>query len=199
MLKQAMALTLSTMVWPLIVFCAFWGITSLFVKKNVEKQKISEWFYYWIFSIIGAVLLFVPSTVPALANLPILGIALTRNSFTLEFLGFLIEVLGLCLAIWARITLGRNWSASVAFKKKHELITNGPYRLVRHPIYTGMIGMFLGFAIYTGVLAGFIGVLLIAYSFWIKLRQEERLMARHFPKEYAAYRKRTKTLVPFVY
>jgi len=193
-----MPVTLSIIVWPIIVFYAVWAITLLSVKKTVEKDTISEG-SYWIFTVIGAMLVLVPAIVPEFVNLPVLGIPLIRSSLTLQSFGFLIEALGVCLAVWARITLGRNWSSSVTFKENHELITKGPYRLVRHPIYTGMTSMYLGVAIYLGMLAGFLGVLFISYSFWIKSRQEEKLMIRHFPKEYAAYKKTTKALIPFIY
>jgi len=184
---------LSIAVWPFFVFLAFWVITWQSVKKNAEKQRAPEWFSYFIFAIIGAILLFGLTTTATFSN-PGLPVSLASQSF-----GFLLELLGLCFAIWARITIGRNWGSTVTFKEKHELITRGPYRLVRHPIYTGLLAMFLGAAIYIGPLVGFIGVLSLFMSFWIKSRQEERLMTKHFKSKYANYRKRTKALIPFIY
>jgi protein-S-isoprenylcysteine O-methyltransferase Ste14 len=183
----------SIIVWPFIVFLAFWVISATSVKKTAERQPSWKWFSYWIFSLIGIILLFF------LATTPIFDIPLIQHSLLLESFGFLIEILGLCIAIWARITLGSNWSASVTFKEKHELIIKGPYKFVRHPIYTGMLTMFLGAAIYLGVLAGFLGFVSFFIGFWIKSREEERMMAKHFPKEYAKYKKNTKALIPFVY
>jgi protein-S-isoprenylcysteine O-methyltransferase Ste14 len=180
-------------IWPVVAFAVFWAVTWLSVKKTAEKQKTSEWFSYWIFGFIAVMLLF------ALSYAPVLDTSLIAGSLLSRSLGFLVEVLGLCLAIWARMTLGRNWSSSVAFKERHELITKGPYRLVRHPIYTGMLTMFLGAAIYLGVLAGFLAVLSMFASFLIKSRQEEKMMAKHFPREYARYKRRTKAIIPFVY
>ncbi len=100
--------------------------------------------------------------------------------------------------IWARRTIGGNWSSVVTLKQDHELVTNGPYRYVRHPIYTAILTMFLGTAVATGQLGGFLGLALCSLSMWIKLRQEEKLMMRHFPQQYPAYRARVKALVPFV-
>jgi protein-S-isoprenylcysteine O-methyltransferase Ste14 len=180
-------------IWPFFAFLAVWVITGLSVKRTKERQTSLEKLSYSIFSIIAIILLFF------IANIPPLNIPLIQSSLVLHSFGFLVEVLGLCIAIWARITLGRNWSASVTFKEKHELITKGPYRLVRHPIYTGMITMFLGAAIYLGVIAGFLALFFIFLSFSIKLRDEEVLMTKHFPKEYTKYKKTTKALIPFIY
>jgi protein-S-isoprenylcysteine O-methyltransferase Ste14 len=105
---------------------------------------------------------------------------------------------GLVVAIWARRTLGGNWSSAVTFKQGHELILRGPYNYVRHPIYTGLLMMALGTAVAIGRLHAWLGLLLCVVGFWVKLRQEETLMVREFPDLYPAYRRRVKALVPFV-
>ena len=108
-------------------------------------------------------------------------------------------VLGLFIGLWSRWMLGGNWSSAVTFKQGHELIKTGPYRFVRHPIYTGILLMCLGTSIEIGQLRCGLGLAIIFASFWIKLRQEEALMVRHFPDEYPGYRRRVKALVPFVF
>lgn len=113
-------------------------------------------------------------------------------------IGDVVCVLGVVVAVWARRTLAGNWSSDVTFKKDHELIRRGPYRFVRHPIYTGILMMCLGTAIEIARLRAWLAVPLMAIAFWIKLKQEERLMLQHFPDEYRAYRKEVKALVPFV-
>jgi protein-S-isoprenylcysteine O-methyltransferase Ste14 len=107
-------------------------------------------------------------------------------------------VFGLVVTIWARRTLAGNWSSDVTFKQGHELVRRGPYRFVRHPIYTGLLVMGLGTAVNTGRLRCWLGIVVVGIGFWIKLKQEERLMLRHFPDEYPAYRKQVKALVPFI-
>jgi protein-S-isoprenylcysteine O-methyltransferase Ste14 len=107
-------------------------------------------------------------------------------------------VFGLWVTIWSRRTLGGNWSSEVAFKQGHELVKTGPYRFVRHPIYTGLILMCLGTAGEVGQLHSWLGFLLLCAGFWIKLMQEETLLLRHFPDEYPTYQKQVKALVPFV-
>ena len=86
----------------------------------------------------------------------------------------------------------------MTLKEGHELIERGPYRFVRHPIYTGILTMFFATALALGHLAGFAATLLMFASFWIKLRDEEKLMLQQFPGQYAAYRQRTRRIIPFV-
>ena len=95
--------------------------------------------------------------------------------------------------------LGRNWSGAVAIKVDHELIKTGPYRLVRHPIYTAMIGMYLGTAIVSGELHGLLAVALAAYAYWRKTRMEERGLIEAFGPAYEAYRRESWALIPWVF
>lgn len=114
------------------------------------------------------------------------------------FAGAALTLLGIAFAAWARITLGRNWSGVVTIKQDHELILRGPYRLVRHPIYTGLLLGVLGTALVYGALRCFVGLLLCAIAFWLKLRIEEEFMMRQFGEQYANYCRRVRALVPFV-
>jgi protein-S-isoprenylcysteine O-methyltransferase Ste14 len=109
-----------------------------------------------------------------------------------------IVVAGAAFSVWARITLGRNWSAEVTFKQDHELIESGPYALARHPIYTGLIVMALGTAINYGRAIGFGVVVALCGGLWWKARQEERIMRRHFPDAYPDYEARVRAIIPFV-
>jgi len=113
-------------------------------------------------------------------------------------LGVLVCVFGLFVTIWARRMLVGNWSSDVTFKQGHELVRSGPYRFVRHPIYTGLLVMGLGSAIVIGRLHCFLAIAVVGIGCWIKLKQEERLLLRHFPDAYPAYQNQVKALVPFV-
>jgi protein-S-isoprenylcysteine O-methyltransferase len=107
-------------------------------------------------------------------------------------------ICGLGLCLWARAVLGRNWSGTVTLKENHELIVRGPYQLVRHPIYTGLLAMITATAIEQGHIAGMIGLVLVFASFWIKLSDEEEVMVKQFPDQYAAYRERVERIIPFI-
>ena len=86
----------------------------------------------------------------------------------------------------------------MTLKENHELIVRGPYRLVRHPIYTGLSAMLLATAVQQGHIAGIIGLMLTFVSFWIKSSCEEELMLQQFPDQYSTYRARVKRIIPFL-
>jgi len=115
------------------------------------------------------------------------------------WLGAAVTVAGLLFAVWAREHLGRNWSRSVTIKQDHELITTGPYSLVRHPIYTGILAGFLGTAIALSQVRGVMVVVLIFLVFWAKLRLEEEWMRSQFGETYATYIRHTAALVPYLF
>jgi protein-S-isoprenylcysteine O-methyltransferase Ste14 len=113
-------------------------------------------------------------------------------------IGLALAMAGAALAIGSRAMLGRNWSATVELKQGHELITRGPYRVVRHPIYTGLLLLFLGNAVMVGDWRGLFAVTIVFASFWRKLKVEETWLARRFGAAYQQYQARTKALIPAV-
>jgi protein-S-isoprenylcysteine O-methyltransferase Ste14 len=116
----------------------------------------------------------------------------------LLFLGSALTVLGLAGAIWARTYLGRNWSGYVTYKENHELVTKGPYRFVRHPIYGSLLLMLAGAFIYYGSLLILMIFTALFAAFIARMRKEEQIMTKLFGKRYTDYKKRTKALIPFV-
>lgn len=104
--------------------------------------------------------------------------------------------LGLGFSAWARAHLGRNWSGIVTVKQDHELIRSGPYAVVRHPIYTGLLVAFAGMAVGGGTWTGWLAVAIIATAFVRKLRIEERFMADQFGDQYTRYRREVPALIP---
>lgn len=109
----------------------------------------------------------------------------------------LVTAAGLGFTAWARIHLGRNWSGTVTIKQDHELITTGPYALVRHPIYTGLLLAFIGTAFARGEWRGLLAVAIASAALWRKLRVEERWMSGQFGERYEEYKRRVPALVPF--
>jgi protein-S-isoprenylcysteine O-methyltransferase Ste14 len=112
--------------------------------------------------------------------------------------GAAVTVAGLLFAVWARQHLASNWSHAVTVKQGHELITTGPYALVRHPIYTGILTGFLGTAIALSQVRGAIGFVLMFVAFWVKLRMEEEWMHSQFGETYATYARQTDALLPYL-
>jgi protein-S-isoprenylcysteine O-methyltransferase Ste14 len=115
----------------------------------------------------------------------------------LPAVGAILVVAGLGFATWARRHLGGNWSGVVTLKDDHSLIQTGPYRYVRHPIYTGLLLAFLGTAVAIGEWRGFLAVALALLGFWRKIHVEELAMRETFA-EYERYRQTTAALIPFV-
>jgi len=120
------------------------------------------------------------------------------HSTPVESIGLTLCIAGALLACYARFLLGRNWSGVVQLKADHELIQRGPYRVIRHPIYTGLLLLILGNAIMAGDWRGLLAVAIVFASFWYKLHQEERWLTQRFGRSYTDYRARTKALVPGV-
>ena len=123
--------------------------------------------------------------------------ALAVHSMVLATIGAVIFACGIALAVWARVHLGRNWGMPMTRKLEPELITSGPYRLIRHPIYTGILTALLG----TALLTNLIGLLLVAIVgayFYRSASVEEQNLTETFSTAYPAYRERTKMLVPYL-
>jgi protein-S-isoprenylcysteine O-methyltransferase Ste14 len=114
------------------------------------------------------------------------------------WLGAAVTIAGLLFAVWAREHLGRNWSRSVTIKQGHDLITSGPYAVVRHPIYTGILTGFLGMAIAISQVRGFVAFVLVLFALSIKLRIEEQWMRSQFGETYSTYAHQTAALVPYL-
>jgi protein-S-isoprenylcysteine O-methyltransferase Ste14 len=105
---------------------------------------------------------------------------------------------GILFAWWARIHLGRLWSGAITRKEGHHIVDTGPYGLVRHPIYTGLIAATLTTATASATPTAIAGLTFIALGLWIKARAEERFLSTELgPEAYAAYRRRVPMLVPF--
>jgi protein-S-isoprenylcysteine O-methyltransferase Ste14 len=174
-----------------IAWLLYWVIMALTTKRTVERGGFLGYRLVAVILIAGWVaaarLLDVSSQSKLWQVTLALGIASACTVLA-----------GAAFTVWARITLGRNWSAEVTFKQDHELIESGPYALARHPIYTGLIAMALGTAVNYGRAIGFGLLLSLCGSFWWKARQEEKIMTRHFPEAYAAYKTRVRAIIPFV-
>ena len=113
-------------------------------------------------------------------------------------LGLVLFAAGLGFAVWARVHIGRNWGAPMTQKDEPELVTSGPYRLVRHPIYSGFLAAGVGTAValsWTWLIAVVLAGVYFVYSATV----EERYLTEQFPDAYPAYKRRTKMLVPFIF
>jgi protein-S-isoprenylcysteine O-methyltransferase Ste14 len=173
------------------VVTAVWIATAFSLKRTKARQPLVQRLFYLALAALAAFLLHGSSRMIHWNR------GVLPHTIATGVLGDLLALIGLIIAIWARITLGSNWSARVSLKEDHELIQVGPYRVVRHPIYSGLLLMILGTAVLVGQMSGFIALAMCFGGLWVKLRQEEALLSRHLPG-YPEYMHRTKALVPFV-
>jgi protein-S-isoprenylcysteine O-methyltransferase Ste14 len=190
---QAYSLVLDIISGCWLVFVAIWVLAAVSTKRTVYRESRTQRLRYWVLLVIAYLLLFYGPRLPYPLNLGIIP-----HVAPTAWAAAVLCVIGLVLAVWARVTLGRNWSGVVTLKEGHELVERGPYRFVRHPIYTGILTMFFATALAQGHLSGFVGTLLMFASFWIKLRDEEKLMLQQFPERYSDYRRRAKRIIPYV-
>lgn len=121
-----------------------------------------------------------------------------ESALALMWLGLALTAAGVGFAIWARLWIGRNWSGRVSVKEQHELVQDGPYAIVRHPIYSGFLLAILGTAIVHGEMRGLLALPVAAAGWVLKLRLEESYMTQQFGAAYVDYKRRVKALVPFV-
>lgn len=176
-----------------VVFLGVWIVASISTKPSIYRESRAHRLRYSLLLVVSYLLLVYGRRLPHPFDL-----RLVPCVDVLAWTGCLLCIGGLAFCIWARISIGRNWSGVVTLKEEHELIQRGPYQWVRHPIYTGLLIMYLATAMILGRGAGFIGLLFIFVSFWIKLDAEEKLMLKQFPDRYSTYQRRVKRIIPFV-
>lgn len=128
-----------------------------------------------------------------------LGWRFWRPEPAVSWVGVALTAAGIAFAFWARFTLGRNWSGTVTVKHDHELVIRGPYRIVRHPIYTGFTLGMLGTALVVGQVRGLLALALIVLAWRLKWAVEERFMLEEFGDRYAEYRRRVSALIPGIW
>ena len=123
---------------------------------------------------------------------------IVRPSLGLFVAGAVLTAVGLAFTVWARVHLAGNWSATVTIKLEHALVRDGPYRYVRHPIYTGILLAFVGSAMARDEWRGVVAVAIASAALWRKLRLEERWLTEVFGDQYRRYRAEVRALIPFV-
>jgi protein-S-isoprenylcysteine O-methyltransferase Ste14 len=171
----------------------YWIASARDVKTPVRREStLSRWGHYGPLALSGWLLsdggrIWPPLRAPFMSR--------TATSF---WIAAAVTAAGLLFTVWARRHLGRNWSGSVTIKANHELITTGPYRLTRHPIYTGLLVAFVGDALVVGETRGLIAFAVAFVALWRKLKLEERYMLERFGQTYIDYSRRVAAIVPFL-
>jgi protein-S-isoprenylcysteine O-methyltransferase Ste14 len=165
------------------VFWLYWLIAAVSAKQSVRTSRCRP---PGLVLIVALVLVRVFHTGTLAVHSPVLKVV-----------GLILFACGLALAIWARIYLGRNWGMPMTQRAEPELVTSGPYRFVRHPIYSGLLLALLGTALATNIYF-LLALVLVGAYFIYSATVEERTLTTSFPAAYPGYKEHTKMLIPFV-
>ena len=176
-----------------LAYLGYWRVMSTNVKAAGQSEPMPSRLVRLVAMFCAAALLWLPG-IPV----PWLGERFLPTGAWCFWSGGAITATGLLFSLWARRRLGRNWSQAVTIKEDHELVTSGPYALVRHPIYSGLLLAFVGTALALGEWRGLLAVGLVFCVLLRKLRLEEKWMRRLFGASYETYSRRVAALVPYV-
>src|SRR6266446_315196 len=174
--------------WSL--FSLYWIVSAFKLKKTKRRESWSQRFRYVLPLVVAFYLL------RRGAHYGLLGARFVPASDTAAWVGVALTAAGVAIALWARWHLGTNWSGVVTLKEGHELIRSGPYRTIRHPIYTGILLALLGTAVARGEMRGLLAVAIAWLSFYWKARREESFLTQEFGENFEAHAKQTGMFLP---
>jgi len=174
-----------------LLFGAYWLVSALKRKRTKQRESVLQRIGYTLPLALGFYLLYQPR--------PLYG--WLRSRFLpagpfVEWLGVFLTAAGIAVAFWARWHLGTNWSGVVTLKEGHELIRTGPYRTIRHPIYTGILLALLGTAVTSGQVRALLAVVIVWLSFYVKARREESFLNQEFGPGFAEHKQHTGMFLP---
>ncbi len=178
------------MLW--LAWIVSWTVARLWSDRAAARPGLARQLPYFLVIVAGAVLLFSgqgDSGWPAWTS--------WRIGLAARWALLALVALGLLFTWWARLHLGRLWSSSVTRKADHRIVDTGPYGLVRHPIYTGLILAALATGAVRGEALGLAGGILLSFGMYLKARLEEGFLREQMNPEYDAYARRVPMLVPF--
>ena len=177
--------------WLWLIFALYWLIASRTTAKTKARETLLSSLPRNLLLALAGELVFARRF-----SIGVLGQRFAPASPELRLAGIALTAAGLALAFWARYHLGRNWSSQITLKEGHTLVCTGPYRYLRHPIYSGILLGLVGTALAVGRYRALLGVALAFVGFWWKARQEDVWLARAFGEQFEAQRRRTGRLLP---
>ena len=186
--RPAIRMLASAAIW--LVMIVYWNSSVRKIRPVAKAEDAKSIARRQLLLNLAILMLFVP--VPGLTRQ---FLAPTRAAVAA---GFTVQAGSALFYFWTKRYLGRFWSSAVAIMKDHQLVRTGPYRLIRHPLYTGMLGMFFGTAIVSGQYHALIGAALGVFVYWGKIRIEERALSEAFGAEYNDYKRHSSALIPWL-
>lgn len=176
-------------VWA--VWLILWLLLAFFSKSNKRRESPGQRLQHVIPAVFGFLLIFREGT-----GAPWLTRAIVPDNPGLMLACVVATVVGLLLAVWARLALGSNWSGTVTIKANHQLIRRGPYRFIRHPIYTGMLAALLATALTQRMMSGLLGFAVVTLALYRKALREESFLSQEFGDDFLEHRRHTGMFLP---
>jgi len=176
--------------WLWLVFLLYWFAMAFIAKRAKQKENYASRLFRILVLLVAAKFLF------GNWRLGLLDRRFLPASLPVAVAGAVLTVLGMSLAIWARVYLAGNWSGTVTLKKDHELIRTGPYARIRHPIYTGFQLALTGTALVIGQWRAIVALAIVLAAHFFKARKEEEWLAREFGPAFEEHRSRTGMFLP---
>lgn len=189
---------------PWDIWAVSWVIAALWAARTIKRPGLGSDILYRIIALTGFVLLlgaavrFQNGQLQVRNISGVLGTQYWMMPLAVNWAMVGVAALGFVFAWWARIHLGRLWSGRITRKEGHYVVDTGPYALVRHPIYTGIILSAIATTVVLGNLHAILGTLLLIIGYWTKAKMEERFLREELGADaYDAYRRRVPMLIPF--
>ena len=183
------AFQISSKIW--FVWCILWLLMAAWSKPSKRREFPWQRLEHVIPMVIGFALIYNHN-----ADVSFLARRIVPQNDAVTIIGLLLTVGGLVFAVWARIALGANWSGTVTIKSGHNLIRRGPYKWIRHPIYTGLLASMAGTVMLQGEVRAFLGFTLVLLALYRKARREERFLSEEFGEGFAEHAKHTGMFLP---
>lgn len=187
--STAEAFQLSSKLW--FIWCIVWLLMAAWSKPSKRREFPWQRLEHVLPMIVGFLLIYNHNFA-----WKFLAIQIVPQNAAVTVLGLMLTIGGLIFAVWARIALGANWSGTVTIKSGHNLIRRGPYKRIRHPIYTGLLLSMAGTVMLQGEVRALLGFVLVLLALYRKARREERFLSEEFGEGFAEHAKHTGMFLP---
>jgi protein-S-isoprenylcysteine O-methyltransferase Ste14 len=172
-----------------LALAVVWLVMWFQMKKAKKRESPLERLQYIVPLVLGLLLLFGKGW-------KMLNTRVVPDIPAVLWSGLLVTAIGVGISIWARVSLGANWSGTVTLKQDHELVCKGLYRWIRHPIYTGMLTGYFGTEMIKGHLRGWLGLALVWIGFYLKAKREEKFLQQEFGAGFEEHKRHTGMFLP---
>lgn len=189
MLSSADAFQLSSKIW--FAWCIVWLLMAAWSKPSKRREFTWQRLEHVIPMVFGFLLIYNGKFAWSW-----LASRIVSENPVVATIGLLATVGGLLFSMWARIALGANWSGTVTIKSGHSLIRRGPYKWIRHPIYTGLLASVVGTVLLQGEVRSLFGFAIILFALYRKAKREEKFLSEEFGEGFAEHAKRTGMFLP---